>query len=374
MSDCANLKATSWGYTMFKTLRSVAAILLSLILLAIPTQPASAEVADSLTYGEFYDSPLGKELAALEAANQQRFQSATAIEVVTTSRAEFLGQFSEARIEMLLAEKSARLREYEVTLQGENLIEEMGKVNGKYYVALPPASELPALKNFDAAMSRLKKSKQAWMVVDDVSFDISTPDLEKSTFFNVISDPTQMGEEMLNQARFGAITKSASPENEELIDYKYSLTIQSPQLPTQVLMTQTFNAAGELISQKMNLDLLGISSTTTITYKITTIDKIVTPLNTNLVSLAALKKASHQISAEKLLSAKVKALTSKATALAKSAKKTLTSKHLVDGAKALKYTVTSIKNGVRLSAKYLGVEGRMCLVAAKGKVVATACS
>ncbi len=374
MSDCANLRATNWGYKMFKTLRSVTAILLSLILLAIPTQPASAEVADSLTYVEFYDSPLGKELAALEAANQQRFQSATAIEVVTTSRAEFLGQFSEARIEMLLAEKSARLREYEVTVQGENLIEEMGKVNGKYYVALPPASDLPTLKNFDAAMSRLKKSKQAWMVVDDVSFDISTPDLEKSTFFNVISDPTQMGEEMLNQARFGAITKSASPENEELIDYKYSLTIQSPQLPTQVLMTQTFNAAGELISQKMNLDLLGISSTTTITYKITTIDKIVTPLSTNLVSLAALKKASHQISAEKLLSAKVKALSSKATALAKSAKKTLTSKHLVDGAKALKYTVTSIKNGVRLSAKYLGVEGRMCLVATKGKVVATACS
>jgi len=359
---------------MFKTLRSVTAILLSLILLAVPTQPASAEVADSLTYVEFYDSPLGKELAALEAANQQRFQSATAIEVVTTSRAEFLGQFSEARIEMLLAEKSARLREYEVTLQGENLIEEMGKVNGKYYVALPPASELTALKNFDAAMSRLKKSKQAWMVVDDVSFDISTPDLEKSTFFNVISDPTQMGEEMLNQARFGAITKSASPENEELIDYKYSLTIQSPQLPTQVLMTQTFNAAGELISQKMNLELLGISSTTTITYKITTVDKIVTPATSSLVSLAALKKASHQISAEKLLSAKVKALSSKATALAKSAKKTLTSKHLVDGAKALKYTVTSIKNGVRLSAKYLGVEGRMCLVATKGKVVATACS
>ncbi len=374
MKKWTNLKTTNWGYKMFKTLRSVTAILLSLILLAIPTQPASAEVADSLTYVEFYDSPLGKELAALEAANQQRFQSATAIEVVTTSRAEFLGQFSEARIEMLLAEKSARLREYEVTVQGENLIEEMGKVNGKYYVALPPASDLPTLKNFDAAMSRLKKSKQAWMVVDDVSFDISTPDLEKSTFFNVISDPTQMGEEMLNQARFGAITKSASPENEELIDYKYSLTIQSPQLPTQVLMTQTFNAAGELISQKMNLDLLGISSTTTITYKITTIDKIVTPLSTNLVSLAALKKASHQISAEKLLSAKVKALSSKATALAKSAKKTLTSKHLVDGAKALKYTVTSIKNGVRLSAKYLGVEGRMCLVATKGKVVATACS
>jgi hypothetical protein len=354
---------------MFKTIRAFTAILLAAILLAVPTQPASAEVPDNLTFAEFYDSPLGKELAALETANQQRFQSTAALEVVTTTRAEFMEQFSEERIELLLGVKSASARKFQVTLQGETMSEEMGMVNGKYFVALPPASELEALKNYDAALSRLKKTNKVWMLLDDASFEISTPELNKSTIYNAMSGLGQIGADTIS-LKFGALAKSKSPDNAELVDYKYSVTTQGLQL----LMTQTFNSAGEILSQEMKLALLGISSTTTTTYKITTVDKIRIPKTSDMVSLAALKKASHQISAEKSLSSKVKALTSKATALAKSTRKTLTSKHLVDGAKALKYTVTSIKNGVRLSAKYLGFEGRMCLVATKGKVVATACS
>lgn len=360
---------------MFKTLRSVTAILLSLILLAIPTKPASATVPEGFTYSEFYALPLGKELEALQEANEQRLFLADAVEVITVSRAEFLGEFSEARIEMLLSEDLARLREYTITKRGENLTEEVGMIEGQYYVALPAPGDVKSIKNYDAALKRMKKTGTAWMIVDDNSFGIATPELEQDILFNSISDPAQIGAALVDKAWFSELTKSVSPTNSNLVDYKFKVTVATGNnLFTHIDQTTTFNSEGELISQVMKLDILGITSTTTSTFKITTVDKIEVPDTYDMVSLAAFKKASHQISAEKLLSAKVKALSSKATALAKSAKKTLTSKHLVDGAKALKYTVTSIKNGVRLSAKYLGVEGRMCLVATKGKVVATACS
>ena len=375
MNDCANLKTTNRGYTMFKTLRSLTAILLSVILLAIPTQPASATVPEGFTYSEFYAMPLAKELVALQEANQQRYFLADAVEVTTVSRAEFLGEFSEARIEMLLSADLARYREYTITKRGENLTEEIGMIEGQYYVALPSPGEVKSIKNYDAALSRLKKTGRAWMLVDDQSFGIATPELEQDILFNSISDPAQIGAALVEKAWFRDLTKSVSQTDSNLVDYKFSVTVAGGNnLFTKIDQTTTFNSEGELISQMLKLDILGISSTTTTTYKITTVDKIVVPETYYMVSLAAFKKASHQISAEKSLSSKVKALTSKATALAKSTRKTLTSKHLVDGAKALKYTVTSIKNGVRLSAKYLGVEGRMCLVASKGKVVATACS
>ena len=360
---------------MLKSLRSITAILLAVIFLATPTHPASATVPDGFTYSEFYDLPLGKEFAALQEANEQRFFLADAVEVTTTSRAEFLGEFSEARVEMLLSEDVARLREYTITKRGENLTQEVGMIEGDYYVALPAPGEVSSIKNYDAALSRLKKTGAQWMLVDDKSFGIATPELEQDILFNSISDPAQIGAALLDKAWFSELIKSVSPTDSSLIEYKFSVTVAAGNnLFTQIDQTTTFNSEGELISQELKLDILGISSTTTSVFKITTRDKIEVPDTYEMVSLAAFKKASHQISAEKSLSSKVKALTSKATALAKSARKTLTSKQLVDGAKALKYTVASIKNGVRLSAKYQGIEGRMCLVATKGKVVATACS
>lgn len=81
----------------------------------------------------------------------------------------------------------------------------------------------------------------------------------------------------------------------------------------------------------------------------------------------------HKVEAEKLVTGKANSIAAVAKSLAKSTHAALALKHLTLAAKTLGAKTTSVKNGIKLTAKSKGVAGSMCVTIAKGKTAVNHC-
>ncbi|MEN9714669.1 MAG: hypothetical protein RJA35_136 [Actinomycetota bacterium] len=91
------------------------------------------------------------------------------------------------------------------------------------------------------------------------------------------------------------------------------------------------------------------------------------------IKLSLLVKTGKQISARNILTPKANAIAAKAKALASKAKKPIDLAKILDAAKALKYRVTRLSNGVKLTYVYDDVPGSKCVIAVSKHAVVKDC-
>lgn len=200
---------------------------------------------------------------------------------------------------------------------------------------------------------------------------------------NLVADPsatqTQLIQSQLanfgNMFKFTEMVKSVNPNDETMTDYSFSLGIDFLGNVIRVDMVSTFDANSMLVESVSNIssatEALNMTSSTSITTSVT--PDIVITAPTAIIDENTIIRTSNQLVAEGKSTAKAVAITKKAAELAKKAKKSVTASYLQTAAKALKYTVTKLSNGVKLTSTVAGVKGSLCVTAYKGKTSTKNC-
>ncbi len=200
---------------------------------------------------------------------------------------------------------------------------------------------------------------------------------------NFISDPSALQNQIVQSQlssfgsglKFTEMIKSVNPDDESMTDYSFSIGIDFQGSVIRVDMISTFDSNSMLV--KTVSDLSGASEAFTMVMN-TVITTSVTPdivINapTSIIDENTIIRTSNQLIAEGKSTAKASAITKKAAELAKKAKKPVSATYLQAAAKSLKYTVTKLSNGVKLTSTVSGVKGSLCVTAYKGKTSTKNC-
>ena len=352
----------------------------------ITTVGTSANAAPgTMTYTEFLNSTGYQLLSAENTATANYLSTVNNVRILNTTVG-MIGNTEASRIEieLLSTKTSSKVSLKMVTAGVETAQPGFTFANGYAYVPSDTALVRPELKNGAAALARLAKSQASdvRMTQAEAGADFTqyTPDailgggaidpLGKVTDNAGASDLAT-----LQGLTFSEVTTSPNATEPTWTDYEFTATLDNGGLlpATDMVIVSTYDQNHVFQKQKLSMNVLGMVLESTTTIEILDQLTIAPVPAANYVDWSSLVAMGKRISAEKSLASKAKALSSKAAALAKSSKKTLSATQLAAAAKALKYSVTTVKNGVKLTAKYQGQAGSVCVTAVKGKPVTGNC-
>jgi len=265
-------------------------------------------------------------------------------------------------------------------LMGSEMVDDYGVSNGKFFGSFESYENHTGITNTATVLSRLGK-KNATLYKSDSETALSSVGLNSSAIdtltMSYMESWNQMQLEFQPTATFSEVTTSANSINPADTDYgfDFQFTSQLSNDPctgnVQITLTADGNHYSAITRAKVPyfggivVDLV-ISSTVEINP-----DQVVeVPNLDNAVDLKSFISMKSKIGAEAASNKKAKTMVTKAKALATKAKQAVSSNHLVQAAKSLKYTYTNIKNGLKLSSKVAGVSGSVCVTVVK-KVIQT---
>ncbi len=368
-----------------KLFRAVIGVVASFALVFSGSFAAKAS-GESLTLAEFQASPGYQLLSDESGATASFLSTAAAAQISTTSSMEVNGTPASGTILELNSTKTKS----QVTLSNTNGGEVVGTPligtfeGNLFYGPVNIASSANGVINYDAAITRLNKASATILAMP--------ADGTPSPFSNYTPNQIFSGAQMDPLARltegfstdslsnvaglvFSPIVSGPTESDPTSTDYVFTVASaadgQTP--PYNWLVRATFNANHVFVSESLTGTAGAISMT--IVTVLSTPNSIIFPLvdSSRSVSLSSLVNMGRKIAAEKSLATKAKSLATKATALAKATRKALTVTQLKSAAKTLKLSTVALKTGVKLTAKYLGVAGSVCVTAVKGKAVTAHC-
>ena len=351
---------------------------LAAFLLVGSTGIAANAAPTTLSFAEFQLSSGYVELEALNVASDAFLATQSGIEFNISVDTSFLGQ-SMTTTEQFLVTKTATFASITTPDEqtGDPFTINYGFANGSYFEDMNTAA-LTGIPNAEAALGRLGKSATTNLIYDSAEVPDGLSDISPDS---ILTGETIAPLSQLSVAQdtmtYSPVSKAANTLDATSTDYSFNATVPASGLMPAigVLATETFDSSNHLKAVKSVAGVPSLGLTITMTASVSVNNSLVInlPTENNSVHKNALVNMGKKISAEKLVSTKAKAVATKAKALAKAAKKTLAAKNITDAAKALKYSVSSVKNGVKLTTKYQGVSGSMCVVATKGAAVVAPC-
>ncbi len=332
----------------------------------------------TLTFAQFQSGTVYQELAALSSASDTYLVSQNGVEFNISVTTSMFGESTTSTSRFLATKtaSSASITDFDEET-GEPFNIDFGFANGSYFEDMSTAP-LTGVPNADAALARLGKSATTNLIYDSAETPEGLSDIRPGTLLTgeTIAPLSQLSVAQESMT-FSEVSKSASVIDASSIDYAYSATVPEAGLSPAINVSArlTFDSNNHLKQVHTIATVPSVGLTLTMLATLTVNDSLVInlPTDANSVHMNALVNMGKRISAEKTITTKAKAVASKAKALAKAAKKTLVAKHITDAAKALKYKVSSAKNGVKLTATYQGVSGYVCVVATKGAAVVAPC-
>ena len=243
------------------------------------------------------------------------------------------------------------------------------------YVPKAMALNMPDVINVDAAIKRLGKTA-ATVIAAPVTVDSGLANYKASAItggatldaLNVLGDSTFNTGLDLSTATFTEPVATPNVDDPSATDYSYSITTPAAAaIPSMVWnVVTTYSSAHIFIKNTMSIDLGLIAENVVTTLQVDNSLSISAPPAASTVAYSALVSMGRKIQAEN-------SLASKAALIVKKAGKTVTGAKLVLAAKSLKYAYSAVKNGIKLTAKFKGVSGGMCVTAVKGKAVTNHC-
>ena len=368
-----------------KLFRAVIGVVASFALVFSGSFAAKAS-GESLTLSEFQSSP-GYQLLSDEASATAIFMSnAGAVQITTTSSMDISGTPASGSILELKSSKTKSQAKISNTNAGETVGTPLiGTFDGTlFYGPVSIASTTTGVINYDAAIARLNKSTATVLAMPTTAVPNPFTKYKPAWVYSAAQlDPLARltegfsADSLGNVAGllFSTVEPQANADNPSSTDYVFTAsspaTGQTP--PYEWVVTTTFNESHVFVSQTLRAVVVDITVnivtelSTPASIEFAAVDK------TQSVALSSLVTMGRKIAAEKSLAAKAKSLATKATALAKATRKALTVTQLKSAAKTLKLSTVALKTGVKLTAKYQGVAGSVCVTAVKGKAVTAHC-
>ena len=176
--------------------------------------------------------------------------------------------------------------------------------------------------------------------------------------------------------KFTEMVKTPNPDDATKTDYSFGYELDLLGTKIRADQVSTFDANSMLVksvgSSSAVSVAISIQSDLVLTTTVTPDLAIVAP--TSVLDEKTIYRTSNQITAEGKSTAKALAITKKATELAKKAKKPVSATYLQAAAKTLKYSVTKLSNGVKLTSSVSGVKGSLCVTAYRGKASTKSCN
>jgi hypothetical protein len=367
---------TNWGKMMSKIKY---AVVLIATMFAVAASGVSANAAPAtLSYTQFQATAGYKELAALSASSDAHLANQAGVDFNISVFTSVFGESMTSTVRFL-ATKTATTAAITAPDEetGEPFTINYGFANGSYFEEMTTAP-LTGVPNAYAALARLGKSATKNLIYDSAVTPEGLSDIKPGTLFTgeTISPLSQLSV-VQETMTFSEVSETPNIQDASSTDYSYSAAVAESALSPAMTVDAklTFDSNNHLKRVESIARMPGLNLTMIMTASVTVNNALVINLPTekNSVHMKALVTMGKKIGAEKLVTTKAKALAAKAKALAKAAKKTLVAKHITDAAKALKYKITLVKNGAKLSTSYQGVTGSMCVVATKGVAVVSNC-
>lgn len=348
----------------FKSLTvAISALALSLTTLT-PAQAADLP----LSYSQYIASQGYKDMQAAAEIHNTKLAASTGLKIDMEMTTNTTGTIRAS----IKATKTAATST--ITLEGESIT--VAYHGGSYFLDIADAMYELETKNSSLIGKRLPSSSVKKVKLAGPPSDGTTLlDMNPSSLFSG-SSTTELVDSVYaldtSKFTFSEVTSSANVTEPTSTDFKNQIKMNDPQtgITLDMTVTSTFNAEGfltvTLIDQNMSLLGLTVESVTKLTQTIDNTLVLTPPAASTYMTQAKFTALDYQISAESALKTNANKIVTKAKALAKSAKKSLAGSHIVAAAKALKITSKAVTNGTKLSGKYKGVTGNLCITAYKG--------
>jgi hypothetical protein len=373
------------GVLMSRLAKASVAVVAS-IGMAFASITAAQAAPTTLTFNEFLNSPGYQVMSSESTATATYLSSSDGVRITSTITAsQGAAELTRMVLELVATQSasSATLTSYS---GGVPVGQPYGWAfaNGYVYEPISAVMLRPDLKNGSAALARLKKTGATTVRLTNSAAGVDATAYSPSEIMagtNV--DPlASLGSVTSGAAlatisglRFSEVSSAPNATEPTSTDYSFSATLPASGLMPEIAIdvVSTFDQNHLLNTQTMSITAGPITSVSTTTLEVLNQVTLPTIWQDNTVDWVTLQITGQRIAAEKLVAPKTAAIVAKAVSAAKKAKKALTSSYLVSAAKALKYAYTAIKNGLKLTAKYSGQSGSMCVTVVKGKAVTANC-
>ena len=370
MTKTSKIKASIWAGSLS----------LALTLSGISAQSASADGA-TLTYSEFMATPEYATLTAASANNASAVRNTLGMDVTMDVKTTVLKvKVISLRANIAVNQNTSWAQVIQLDANG-NITQDK---TDYYYGNSTYIQDLDTFQagkdkvaNLNDVLTRLGKPNANAVSSDKGTAPEAVGDIKPSAIFASVAedqldakngfDGTGMYFTNITVSHdfFGATTysfqsQSAVGTSGDILNASYS---------------ETFNVSGLLANQSIDTsDTLGNVALSVAT-SIMAHNDIMVPCPQPYVTVdqKQLTTMGHKVEAEKLVTGKAISLAAVAKSLAKSTHSALAIKHLTLAAKTLSAKTTSVKNGVKLTAKSKGVSGSMCVTIAKGKTAVNHC-
>jgi len=175
--------------------------------------------------------------------------------------------------------------------------------------------------------------------------------------------------------KFTEMVKTPNLTDQTQTDYSFSFGFEFLGSVIRADQVSTFDANSMLVKSISNVSAVSqeLTVSTNVELITTVTPDLVIAAPTAIFDENTIIRTSNQITAESKSTAKAAAIAKKAAELAKKAKKPVSATYLVSAAKSLKYSVTKLSNGVKLTSTVSGVKGSLCVTAYKGKTSTKNC-
>lgn len=367
---------------MNKLTKSLLALATAFGLLGANAIAVQASEPASLTYEQFLASEGYKEFEALGKASAAYLANQNGVELVTSV------SMRQAGTESVLGTSTIQATKTRVQMVNEMLgvSSKVLIIDGAAYTNLSEYKDSYGPDNINKVTKRIPGISAKMVKLTAMPEDLSeyTPEnIFDSSDANQTSLLLSQFKDLLALYTFSEIVKTTNAQDETLTDYSWDMSFSLFGMKALIRQTYTFDSNSMLVLGKLlvgnstdaNADPFATdgSSTTTITTTVKNDLVIDAPATSLILDESSITRMSNQIIAEEKSTKKAAAIAAKALKLAKATKAKLSSKHLADAAKSLKYSVTKISNGIKISATVSGVKGNLCLTVVKGKTSTKTC-
>lgn len=361
---------------MSKFTKSISLLGAALAMMVTSIAPANAESTPTLTATEFLASDGYKEFTATAKAGSAYMSTQSGQELVMTTSMTVDGTETAMGTITIQATKTAA----KLTMAMEGQTTTLIFSEDSLYSSMTGYKTTFGPENINKVLPRISGATNKVVKLSSVPSEYQT--FKPSELFSPDADTqsallSESFAQLMSLFTFTEVVKSVNVTDPTMTDYGFQMSFSLFGTSMTIDQLYTFDSNSVMVSGMTTTSSNSASGSGTITMKITSAVKndlvIELPEIANVIDEAAITKMSRQITAEGKSASKATAIVKKATELAKKSKAQLSSKHLADAAKALKYTVTKITNGVKLTATVSGVKGNLCVTAVKGKTTTKNC-
>lgn len=361
---------------MTKFMKTLLAIAAGFALVGTSISAANAVPATNLTYAQFSQTDGYKQFLAKSALGAAYFANQSGVEMVV-DMSMTTGEVTQPLANVSVSATKTQSR---ISMAVEGMPLSIYFTDGHAYSSMSTYKDISRTTNLSKVLERLPGNSTKMVKMTDLpqGFEPFAP----SEIFSPTSDTrdkllNSQYKDLLNMFQFSEVTISTNPTNETFTDYEWDMSFSVLGMTSLVHAKYTMDANSIPLVGSTNSSVTGLGQTVTTATMITTTIKndlvIEMPDLTSTIDEAQITQMSHKITAEGKSRSKANAIVKRSKELAKKARVALSGKQLREAAKALKYTVSKITNGVRLTATVSKVKGSLCVVAGGGKATISNC-